>query len=423
MRMDYKVRDPIHGYIPFSKLEKQIIDTILFQRLRGLKQLSNADYAYPGATHTRFSHSIGVMHVASLMANHLALSETQIKKIRIAALLHDIGHAPHSHVFEDAMIKLNINFDHENYGQYLIRHNHDISEILDDNLVKETVSILSGDPPSLEHDIITSQLDADRLDYLLRDSYYCGVKYGLYDFERILFCLDKIQDGDKNSLCISIKGINAVDSLRLARYQMYKQVYFHKVRTACDSMICRSIQIGYVEDMLFRRQIEAIKNNKSNILQLNDYNFESLLSTNKSKECNKFIINLKCRSLLKICFDSPISEIVSSDLRYLLTESDDKKEIFDTIENFISERYHVKKEWVISTIIRGTPLDKKRSQIKETPLLVRDPKFREPRDFIHYTSIVQEIKNEKDRLIILVPENFRNKIIKEAKTLLKLLSP
>ena len=273
-----KIRDIIYGFVLLDEQECDIIDHPVFQRLRRIRQLSLTDMVYPGATHTRFEHSIGVMKMVSdmfdcivqnesnrqLLKDVYLLKDSGIEKarkiIRIAALLHDIGHAPFSHAGEDLMPFLpnthvkyiegsNQKYTHEDYSIAVIkdifktliedhpqiRHNYPIK-------IEEVTALLGDRTASfnsltlLWKQLISGQIDADRADYLLRDSIHLGISYGLYDRSRLInsLVLGRNTETDDLTLAIEEKSWHIAESLVLARYQMFSQVYFHKVRRIYD---------------------------------------------------------------------------------------------------------------------------------------------------------------------------------------------
>ena len=257
-------RDPIHGLIPIYPWEMELIDTEEFHRLRRIHQLSMTYLIYHGAEHTRFGHSIGVMHIAGRVLDHLRdyeplrdLSEDEFfeKKalVRMAALLHDIGHGCFSHVGEnETNIYPQLNdpvsgdtaSGHEVYTRCIIKER--LAGLIEKSwprekgycMVQDILMILSqgtSDPTfRFFDDIISGQLDCDKMDYLLRDSHYCGVEYGTYDLERLICSLRVAEIEGNCVLAISQNGIQAVESFVLARYWMFIQVYFHKDRRLFD---------------------------------------------------------------------------------------------------------------------------------------------------------------------------------------------
>lgn len=250
-----EVRDAIHGFIQFNDWEREIINHPAFQRLRRIRQLGMSDLVYPGTTHTRFEHSLGVMHLGSKIFDNVILrSECNFNKddierdriiVRLACLLHDIGHSPFSHAGEEFMPNNNdTSFTHEDYSAGIIRfvlndviENHPLNKnynIKADEVARLIVGPSDNNTCRYWHNIISSQLDADRSDYLLRDSYYAGVKYGVFDLDRILVMTTLYDKNDSPSFAIKEDGINAAEALIIARYMMFKQVYFQETRRICD---------------------------------------------------------------------------------------------------------------------------------------------------------------------------------------------
>ena len=263
-----KIRDPVYGFIELDDQEKDIINHPYFQRLRRIKQLSLTDMVYPGACHTRFEHSLGVMQMTTNMFKNLekgsfellGLKNEQISRtrkiLRLAALLHDMGHPPFSHAGEDTMPLIcagepdfeegsNKKYDHEHYSRAAVRfffrdtiENHPLAE--SDNISVEEILLLLGDKTVklrrillLLKGLISGQLDADRADYLLRDSLHLGVNYGVYDKNRLVSCVTLGKTESENTV-LAVKDWRIAESLVIARYQMFSQVYFHKVRRILD---------------------------------------------------------------------------------------------------------------------------------------------------------------------------------------------
>ena len=232
------MRDPIHGYIHVD--EQVIWDCINakeFQRLRRIHQLGGDFQVYHTAEHTRFSHSLGVYEIVRRMVGeipHLKESLNEYEKVTamLAGLLHDIGHGPFSHAFEGISA-----LKHEEYTVKIILENseiHHILEAVDPNLPKDVASIITYQhPKECMNQLVSGQLDADRMDYLLRDAYFTGTNYGKFDLERILRTI-RVKDG---KIVVKESGIHSVEDYIMARYHMYWQVYLHPVARSYEILL------------------------------------------------------------------------------------------------------------------------------------------------------------------------------------------
>lgn len=229
--------DPVHGFISVKfKIIFDIIEHPYFQRLRRIKQLGLTEYVYPGALHTRFHHALGAMHlmqtaIFTLREKGKEISEEEEKGVLIAILLHDIGHGPYSHTLEHCLIK---GVSHE-----------EISKIIIAKLNKEfglqlslAIQIFENKyPKKWLHQLVSSQLDTDRLDYLTRDSFFTGVSEGVVGYDRILKMMDVVDD----ELVIEAKGIYSIEKFIIARRLMYWQVYLHKTVLCVEQMMIKAI--------------------------------------------------------------------------------------------------------------------------------------------------------------------------------------
>ncbi|MBU4607065.1 MAG: HD domain-containing protein [Methanobacterium sp.] len=224
------IRDSVHGNLHINDLEIKLVDTPQIQRLRRIKQLGFTFLIYPGANHTRFEHSIGTMYLASQMADHLNLDEDKKSILRICALLHDAGHGPFSHVSEAVL-----DDSHEVLTSRVIK-NFKLGDIISENYhINEIIDIING--KGVLGQIISGELDVDRMDYLIRDSHYTGVAYGIIDIERLIYNM-KLE----NNLVLDKKGVQAAESTLVARYFMYPSVYQHHTTRIVNSMFRRSLR-------------------------------------------------------------------------------------------------------------------------------------------------------------------------------------
>lgn len=261
----YSFRDPIHGFIEFNQLEWDIINSTPFQRLRRVRQLAWTDLVYPGAMHTRFEHSLGVCHIATRLFNAIVSNDEGILRseydftgagvarqrqiIRLAALMHDLGHGPFSHAAEEVFPfkDKNKRYVHEEYsasiginilGELIKAHPYNKNNfgITIDEVTDIFASASMQKSSVLWKEIISGQMDADRMDYLLRDSYHAGVSYGRYDLDRVVNTICLCEDTEIGGHLVGVQedGIHAVEGLLIARYMMFTQVYFHKTRVIYD---------------------------------------------------------------------------------------------------------------------------------------------------------------------------------------------
>ncbi|MHA1746069.1 MAG: HD domain-containing protein, partial [Promethearchaeota archaeon] len=233
-----KINDPIHGFVLFPYKLAKIIDSKEIQRLMRIRQLSGTNHVFPGANHTRFEHSLGVAALAQRLMvtlrdiKEIDLSQEDIEDGVVAALCHDIGHGPFSHNFEGLLLR-ETGKDHEDYGEWIITH----SELAD------TLSDLGFDPKYISNistgkiigqgnakgtllsQAITSAVNVDSMDYLLRDNYHCGTHGRSIDVDRLLLSMDYLEDG---YLGIDINALIALEGFLLARISSFRTIYFHK---------------------------------------------------------------------------------------------------------------------------------------------------------------------------------------------------
>jgi uncharacterized protein len=277
-----EIRDPVHGSIAIQDCEKLIIGHPFFQRLRNIKQLGFSEFVFPGATHTRYLHSIGVMHVGTLVFEALFKHKEQTKDIkrlkqtlRLGCLLHDIGHAPMSHATESVMpnvsdLQLPKRFmpakdrqaSHEDYTLKSIVNSSftesfkDVTAlygvtpeavaelVLGETTDKSYFTIDGEDWFPLLHQLVSSEMDCDRMDYLLRDSYFCGVSYGKFDLDWIIDNLKPCVENNSVYLGISERAVSTFDDFLISRFHMFMMVYFHYRAVCLEQMLMRYFQFA-----------------------------------------------------------------------------------------------------------------------------------------------------------------------------------
>lgn len=357
----YQFRDPIHGFISVTEGELKIINSAPFQRLRNIHQLATTYLVYHGAEHTRFGHSLGVMHLTSrtfdsvVEKNPLLFSddaEENKKKIiwyrqilRLIGLTHDLGHAPFSHASEELFEN---GREHEDYTKQIIC-NTEIAEFI--NEIGATIKAELGESYDITPELIwliyegkdvtseqfimpdflflkgfmDGELDCDKMDYLLRDAHYCGVTYGKYDLNRFVSTLTAYKSDNRIQLAIERGGIQALEEFVLARYFMFIQVYFHKTRRFLDKSLVCSLK-------------EILPNGKypvdtTEYLSWNDNRVLNLISSTQSTSVKKF----KNREIMTCVYESKAhaekADIINAKILFnLLKDEFGDKVLFDSVD-------------------------------------------------------------------------------------------
>jgi HD superfamily phosphohydrolase len=229
-----EIRDPVHGYVQLEGLALEIADTPKMQRLRWIKQLGLASLVYPGANHTRFEHSLGAYHLADLLASHLGLTEDDRMLVGAAALLHDVGHGPLSHATEAALAPY-LRKEHESIIDILKKG--ELRAVLDKYGLKASEIQAAINGVGLGQ-IVSGEIDVDRMDYLIRDAHYTGVAYGVIDRLRLLQKMT-LHGGE---LVVEAGGVQAATSLLISRLLMHPAVYYHHVCRISECMISAGIR-------------------------------------------------------------------------------------------------------------------------------------------------------------------------------------
>jgi uncharacterized protein len=290
------IRDSVHGNLQLEEFEVRLTDTPEIQRLRRIKQLGFTYLVYPGANHSRFEHSIGTMYMASRLVRHLKLDEDTKTLVRSCAILHDAGHGPFSHVSEGVLES-----SHEELTSKLIKESQ-LGDILSEKFsIKDILNVISGEGPLGQ--MISGELDMDRMDYLLRDSYYTGVAYGVIDVERLIYNM-KLDDG----LLLKSKGVQAAESMLLARYFMYPSVYQHHTTRIVNSM--------------FRRCLKKLLDEKIiNAREMYRYDDTDIIAAARSQTgyINEIMSRLDTRQLYKRVYSLKLDEILHPEAVFKMT--------------------------------------------------------------------------------------------------------
>ena len=348
-------RDPIYGYVSIKyPFIKELIDTSVFQRLRRIRQLSGVCMIFHGAEHSRFTHSLGVYQLANrfiLIPKINAELKTIRNKLLVltAALLHDIGHGPYSHAFESIFL-----VNHEKIGANIIRSNQEITNILDRIDVEfknDVASIIAKEHkfPLIEQ-LISSQLDVDRLDYLERDSYHTGAAYGHVDIDR----LTRVITVHKGKIVFKESGIYAIENYLISRYHMYWQVYYHPKARAYETIL-EKIYLR-IKDLIqfnydFKIDIDPLKaillnpHDLDNYYLIDDYYMNGLIA---------HLSNAKDHILRELCHDFLNRRIWS----YLDYNQANKKKIH-AIKNYYNDnqKYYTSTSKVEQSAYKLNPED------------------------------------------------------------------
>ncbi|MDW0239497.1 MAG: HD domain-containing protein [Nitrososphaeraceae archaeon] len=405
MKFVGEITDPIHKFIRFTELEKKIIDSNVFQRLRRIKQLAGAHLVYPAAQHSRFEHSLGAMHVAGLAGEHLfsigVIDKESIQELRVASLLHDIGHGPFSHLFEEAL-KVTGNSNHETLGAKIICKT-ELGDILSDyGFSPQTISEISfgNSKVKFKNEIISGSLSSDLMDYLPRDGFFTGVEYGKVDHNRII---NSFRVTDSKSLALDISSFYSFESMIISRFEMFRAVYFHNTVRSAEVMLLHSILLS--SDILNLKGLAL-----TDYLNLTD---ESIICTISSSRNNKaaqeMISNYLDRKLLKCVYE-----------RFIRKRDNYTKLNRDKIEELRLEiarlaKIDEKKIFLDTYGISLVPLAPNKQEMKSILLVSEDEFFKQP---VSNLPLVNSITGYLDMIRVYTNHKDRKKITKISKDVL-----
>ena len=326
-----RIADPVHGTIGLSQPEVDLLSTRAFQRLRNIKHLGLAHFVFPGADYSRLSHGLGVCHVTGRIldslrsASETTIDPTEYQHYRLAGLLHDVGHFPFSHAFQDAVsdyykdhragpsllapvtsegqqdpaqVSDEYPPDHEGVGQLLLEHDSEIKHTLQSHEISpnDISSIFAREKPPRFANLISSDLDADRIDYLLRTAHHTGLPYGSVDIEYIL---SQLQLDNHDRICLTSKALHTAEHFLLSRYFDYQQINYHKTVAAFEELLKDIVVI-----LLKKGKIDC---SRSGILEMVQhekwYHFDDSYILQKIQELKQNrvgnVIDVKVDSLLR----------------------------------------------------------------------------------------------------------------------------
>ena len=318
------IRDPLWNNIRVDDVALRLIDTATFQRLRYVRQLGLAYLVYPGATHTRFEHALGAYHLArrtlALLAERGELARVESSEgaiIMAAALLHDIGHYPFSHALEEIGA-----LDHEEVAHELIFRGP-VAEVLTTALGREAPvrihALIRGQSASPLQGLISGSLDLDKIEYLKRDAHMCGVPYGEIDVDRLLNSLVLVDEPPSNRRVIGVleKGLSALESLLFAKYQMYRNVYWHHAVRSATCMFKRAARTALRSGDVTEQQVSVVTDDE--LMHL-------LIGTGSALPKA-----LRQRRLFKRALDLPASEVIAVPEEWMASDPDLLEQVEDLV--------------------------------------------------------------------------------------------
>jgi len=400
--------DPIHDFVRVYDNELKIIDTPIFQRLRRIRQLSGAHLIYPGAQHTRFEHSLGVMHIASMAGQALAekgvVSYDDIQNLRLAGLLHDIGHGPFSHLFEE-IFEEKRKISHEDLGRDIILKT-EIGDIISKNgFDKKLVTKLAFGDSKLQfmNEIISGALSADMMDYLLRDGYFTGAEHAKIDHHRLTHSLDVY----KNKLALDKSSLVNFETMMISRYQMFKAVYFHKTVRAGEVMLLEAMDLAEEELGLSLMNLDEYLQLSDDVVLAKLLNLPEHNSNLKASK--KIATDYLNRNLFKSVFESTLTgKAITKKHMQELREEVSKKSKIDINEIFVD-----------SSNTPSIPLSPSKKESKSIILLENNGNKTTAKEIlISQISLVSAMSGFMKILRVYTPAKNRKKVEMAAKLIL-----
>ena len=434
--MQKVIKDPIHGYIEIDDLAIAIIDTVEMQRLRRIRQLGFSYLVYPGANHTRFEHSLGVYHLMNLLLDRLEVAKEEEQELIVASLIHDIGHGPYSHVTEPVIKKITGN-SHEDIEDIIFKQEVEVERELEVEVgsaktIAEVLDELSLDKQKIagyikgergaeyvegERDlskVLNGEIDVDKMDYLVRDSYYTGVAYGVVDNIRIIQGLDFVN----GKVVITEKGILPAEYLLFSRFLMYPTVYKHHTSRIAQLMFSKALEY-FVKSK--SESEDHIRQYALALRRMDDSEINIALRNAKGYP-EEMVELINKRQLFKRAVYKGINEL-NDDVAAQLSEEKRRKEI----EGEISKRADVDEKYVILDF-QGEQGDELKESVAKVVvdkpiqgLQGREQSAREIKSLHEVSSLVSMLSQafrENYKVGVYTPARYREEVKKAAEMVL-----
>jgi HD superfamily phosphohydrolase len=416
------IRDPLHGYIELDELARTIIDTVEMQRLRRIRQLGFSYLVYPGANHTRFEHSLGTYHLMNVLLDRLEVEKDDEKELLVASLIHDVGHGPYSHVTEPLIQKFT-GKSHEDVEYVLFAYEYEqeknkdaessaptITEVIEEYRLdkRKILSYIKGEraedwPKRDISKILNGEIDVDKMDYLVRDSYYTGVAYGVVDNIRLIQGLDFF----KEELVITEKGVLPAEYLLFSRFLMHPTVYNHHTGRIAQLMFLNALEDFIVSSS--ESESEDYARHYASTLRNTDDSEINIALRNTKGYPKEMMTRIDERRLFKRAVYTNITELPEG----IAEELSDEQRLRE-VEEVISARAGVDKKYVLLDFQKPKGEELEESAAK----VVIGDEFKSLREVSSLVSMLSRVFEEKYKIGVYTPEEHRAEVKRAAEEVL-----
>lgn len=418
------IRDPLHGYIELDELARTIIDTVEMQRLRRIRQLGFSYLVYPGANHTRFEHSLGTYHLMNVLLDRLDVAKAEERELLVASLIHDVGHGPYSHVTEPLIQKFT-GRSHEEIEYVLFAQEEErekakaaktsaptIAEVVEEYRLdkRKILSYIKGEKIGgvTKRDlskILNGEIDVDKMDYLVRDSYYTGVAYGVVDNIRLIQGLDFF----KGELVITEKGVLPAEYLLFSRFLMHPTVYNHHTGRIAQLMFLNGLEEFIESKSESEFEDEDYARDYAFALRTMDDSEINIALRNATGYPKEMMTRINERRLFKRAVYTNINELPEG-----IAEELSEEQRLREVEEEISKRAGVDKQYVLLDFQKqkGEGLEESAAKV------VIGNEFKSLREVSSLVSMLSRVFEEKYKIGIYTPEEHRPEVKKAAEEVL-----